>query len=216
MNFLPENYKSPVSSNNYLKMNEGENRIRILSQPIMGWEDWQDNKPVRYRLENKPAKPVDPAKPVRYFWAFIVHNVIEDQVQIMQITQNTIIKSIESLCNDADWGNPYHYDIKIKKSGKGMETQYVTSPVPHKPVDEHVIDLFNSKPCNLDALFTSEDPFAMKQEQYTPCAALAEKPIKVKRPRTDVKVHLEHVEHVKPSSNQYEQQTITSMDEMIG
>jgi hypothetical protein len=216
MNFLPQNYKSPVSSNNYLKMNEGENRIRILSQPIMGWEDWLDNKPVRYRLDAKPARPVDPAKPIRYFWAFIIYNVTEDVIQIMHVTQNTIIKSIEALCNDADWGNPYHYDIKIKKSGKGMETQYVTSPVPHRPVDEHVVDLFNAKPIYLDALFDCADPFSQGQEQYTPFAALFEKPVKVaKKPKTDVKFDASQHEHFKPFVPA-EQLTITSMDEMIG
>lgn len=170
MNFLPADYKSPILSNNYLKMNDGENRIRILSQPIMGWEDWKDNKPVRYTLNEKPIQSIDKEKPIKYFWAFIIYNVIENQIQIMQVTQNTIIKSIESLCKDVDWGNPYHYDIKIRKSGKGMETQYVTSPVPHKPIDPIVIDMFHAKPCNLQAMFTANDPFSLEWKEYTPLA----------------------------------------------
>lgn len=164
MNFLPEDYESPKASNHYMKIQEGENRIRILTAPVLGWEDWQEKKPVRWKLENKPTKSFDPKKPVRHFWAFVVFNYIEERIQILQVTQATIRKSIEALCRDKDWGTPYHYDIKINKTGEGVDTEYTVNPVPHKPLDPYIISCFKEKRCNLEALYTNDDPFALSDK----------------------------------------------------
>ncbi len=90
MNFLPKNYQAPNASNKYMKLEKGENKIRILSQPILGWEDWTlEQKPVRFRFDKKPAKSINAEKPVKHFWAFIVWNYIDEKIQILQITQAT-------------------------------------------------------------------------------------------------------------------------------
>lgn len=164
MSFLPDDYEAPKSNNNYFKLQDGENRIRVLSKPIIGWEDWTlEKKPIRFRMDQKPSKSIDPKKPVRHFWSFLIYNILENKIQIMNVTQATIRKAIESLSKDSDWGAPYHYDIKIVKSGEGVDTEYHVNPVPHKPLNQDVIDMFNAIPCNLEALFTNEDPFSKEQ-----------------------------------------------------
>ena len=170
MNFLPEDYQAPKTSNYYLKLLEGENRVRILSQPVLGWEDWHDKKPVRYAFNDKPMKSFDPKKPAKHFWAFIVFNYNEEQIQIMHVTQATIRKSIEALCRDKDWGAPYFYDIKIMKTGEGVDTEYAVNPVPHKPIDPYLVQCFNDRRCNLEAIFANADPFSTEWEQFTPLA----------------------------------------------
>lgn len=167
-NFLPEDYESPKSSSWYLKLQEGENKIRILSQPVYGWEDWKDNKPIRFKMEDKPRSSVDPKKPVRHFWAFIVWNYDQEQIQIMHITQATVRSAIEALCKDKDWGAPFFYDIKIIKKGEGTKTEYLVNPLPHKPLPDYVEENFKLRPCNLDALFQNEDPFAKHWDKQTP------------------------------------------------
>lgn len=167
MSFLPDNYELPSQSGQYMELLEGDNRIRILTQPVMGWEDWQNRKPIRFKIDQKPLKPIDPQKPIRYFWAFVVYNYCDQRIQILNIKQATIQKAIKSLFTDKDWGDPYLYDIKINRSGKGKDTQYAINPVPHKPVEKFIIDLFNDSPCNLDALYVNEDPFA-PHETHTP------------------------------------------------
>lgn len=174
MSFLPSDYKSPSSTNYYVKLQEGENRIRILTRPILGWEDWIDGKPVRYEFDKKPLHSHDEKKPLRHFWSFVVFNYNEERIQIMHVTQNTIRKSIEALCRDKDWGDPWNYDIKISKSGKMMETEYVINPVPHKPIDEYIVSCFRAEPCNLNAMFSNADPFASNWTHYTPLATDAE------------------------------------------
>jgi hypothetical protein len=166
--FLPTDYQAPKASNFYMKFQEGENKFRILSQPILGWEDWQDKKPVRFRFDEKPARPIDPKKPIKHFWAMIVWNYLAEEIQILHITQSSIRKSLQTLCMDKDWGEPYSYDIKIVKTGKDLETEYVLNPLPHKPLPSHVIDLFNERRCNLEALFDNEDPFSKENTVFTP------------------------------------------------
>jgi hypothetical protein len=172
MNWIPQNYEAPRSqSNYYLKLQEGENRIRILSKPVLGWEDWDNKRPVRYQYENKPAKSCDPTKPVKHFWAFVVFNYNEEQIQVMHVTQATIRKALEALCRDNDWGSPYNYDIKIIKTGEGVDTEYSVNPVPHKQVDGYLISCFNERRCNLEALFDNGDPFSREWDSYTELAS---------------------------------------------
>lgn len=166
--FLPADYKAPNSQNNYMKLAEGENKFRILTSPVLGWEDWQDKTPVRFRFNEKPLTSIDPKKPVRHFWAFVVWNYKEERIQILHLTQATVRKAIETLSKDADWGAPYFYDIKIFKTGKDKETEYTVNPLPHKELHSFIVEQFNEKPCFLDALFTSSDPFDAKWAQRTP------------------------------------------------
>lgn len=166
--FLPEDYEAPSASGNYMKFAQGENKIRILSQPILGWEDWTaDKKPVRFRYKNKPAQPIDPARPVKHFWAMIVWNYKEERIQILQITQASIRGAIEALSENEDWGAPYFYDIKITKKGEKVETEYNVAPVPHKPTSEAIRKAFHDRPINLEALFDNADPFAITDKGFT-------------------------------------------------
>ena len=160
MNFLPKDYEAPKTGGYYMKLQQGENKIRILSQPILGWEEWtKEKKPVRYAFDKKPTQPIDPKQPARHFWAFIVWNYQEEQIQVLQITQAGIRKGLESLCNDADWGAPFGYDIKIIKEGEDLKTKYTVNPLPHKPVAPHIKEAFDDRPCNLSSIFTNDDPF---------------------------------------------------------
>jgi hypothetical protein len=165
--FLPKDYKSPNASDNYMKLEDGENKIRILSSPIMGWEDWLDNKPVRYQMDSKPNSPASPDKPIRHFWSMIVWNYATESIQVLNIVQAKVRKGIESLCADPDWGSPFNYDVKIVRSGDGKLTTYSVIPCPKKDISPYLIEQFHAKPCNLEALFSNGDPFAT-WTKYTP------------------------------------------------
>lgn len=168
MSFLPQGYQAPKSSNNYMKLMDGENRIRILSAPIVGWEDWVDAKPIRYAMDEKPLRPYDPKKAIKHFWSFIVWNYDEESIQVLHVTQASIRNAIEALCTDKDWGAPYFYDIKIVKKGEKMDTEYMVNPIPHKGVAEYIVEQFKEKPCYLEAIFSNNDPFDKNYSIYTP------------------------------------------------
>lgn len=157
--FLEADYQLP-STSNYAKLKDGENKIRILSKPVVGYLDWKDNKPLRFRMDNKPKAPIDPKRSVKHFWAFPIYNYNEKSVQILELTQSSIQKAIQALTQDEDWANVFEYDIKIVREGSGMETEYTVNPVPHKPVSEEIKKAYFDKgEINLDALFEGGDPF---------------------------------------------------------
>jgi len=158
--FLPEDYESPTGNSNYMKLITGENRVRILSEPVLGWEDWHEKKPVRYRFDDKPINSFDPKRPIKHFWSMVVWNYSMSSIQILHITQASIRKAIETLCQDPDWGAPYAYDIKIYKTGEGVDTEYSVNPISPKPVAEEVKLSFHLKPIFLEALFDGGDPFS--------------------------------------------------------
>jgi|SRR6185369_5924456 len=158
--FMPAGYEVPKGDSNYLKFQDGENRFRIMSQPIIGWLDWDGKNPLRYAMDNKPEHPIDRAKPIKHFWAMVVYNCLECKIQILEITQSGIQKTIQSHANNKDWGNPIGYDITVKKKGSGKETEYTTIMSPPKPIDVLMKNAFESRKINLNALFTNSDPFA--------------------------------------------------------
>lgn len=165
--FLPTEYEVPISGGGYMRLKDGENKFRILSKPIIGWVDWDNNKPLRFQFKNKPEKSIDPTKKVKHFWAMIVWNYADSAINILEITQASIQKSITDLIKDEDWGAPYRYDIKIIRKGEKMETEYSVNPSPHKPITDDMQTAFAAKPINLDALFEGKDPFE-KTGKVTP------------------------------------------------
>lgn len=174
--FLPPDYETKAGGNNYMKLQSGENRLRILSRPIIGWLDWAEQNgkktPLRYRRDEKPTTSQDANKPVKEFWAFIVYNYKDSAIQVLEITQATIKKSIQDLSRNEDWGNPFKYDLKITKTGENMSTEYAVMPVPHREVTKEVQEALILKPCNLEALFNGEDPFDVNDKPVTKNDAL--------------------------------------------
>lgn len=163
--FLPKDYKRPQTGGGYMKLEDGDNVFRILSDAITGFEYWNvDNKPVRSKEfpKNTPSIKTDkdgnPQK-VKHFWAFIVWNYATNSVEILQITQSSIQDELINLNLDPDWGDPKEYDIKINRKGQDLETKYSVSPKPRKPISEEISQAFKEKKINLQALYVGANPF---------------------------------------------------------
>lgn len=165
MSFLPSNYERPITNSNYYKLQNGDNRFRILGSAIVGYEYWTpDKKPVR--SHDKPTPTND--TPVRHFWAFPVWDYKSKNVKVCEITQATIQGAIEDLAHDENWGDPTGYDLIIKKTGEKMETEYSVVPVPPKPLHPDIAKLYAEANINLDVLFENGDPFGGKTTQTEP------------------------------------------------
>ncbi len=162
MEFLPDGYESLKIEKPYWKMSqmkEGDNRLRIVSKPIAGWIDWHGTKPVRYRPGKQPSKSFDTLKPMRPFWCMHVWDYERQGLYVLEITQNSILKTLESLAKDPDWGDFLGYDIKIKKQGSGKDTKYGVTPLPHKPYNDTIVKAIKETPIRLEALYDGGDPW---------------------------------------------------------
>jgi hypothetical protein len=170
MNVLPKDYEMPAGAGNYLKLEEGDNVIRILSNVVVGWEYWVDDsegkrKPIRVKTYDElPAevKKWEGMKRPKHFWAMVIWNRKAESVQVYEVTQRSIMVSLKALFEDEDWGNPNGYDIKVVKEKTGAEAKdvnYHVNPKPHKPLEKEIAQEFMEKKVNLEALFTGDDPF---------------------------------------------------------
>lgn len=178
--FLDDTYEVPVKTGTYMKFEDGENRFRILARPVMGYEYWVDSTGAiqdrtESRIKGETYKPVRTKKgavisPEQYdaskhFWAMPVWNYKTNQVEILQITQKTILQAIVTFNRMEEWGSPLGYDIQVFKKGTKLDTTYQVTPAPHKPLTEEQKKAFEDTPVNLEALFSGKDPFEKISEQ---------------------------------------------------
>lgn len=169
MTRLPKDYSfKETTQNNYFKIGEEKQAFRILTSPIIWYEyfredkDWKA-KPVRQRtpFNGTPADSLREQAP-KEFWAFVVYNHNEEKIQIMELTQRTIMKAIIDFSNSEDWGDPKVYDLEISKSGKGTDTKYAITPLPKSRFasdDKRNEALEEAEKVNLEALFEGGNPF---------------------------------------------------------
>ena len=97
----------------------------------------------------------------------IVFDYADNQVKILEITQQTIQKTIQDLAANEDWGSPSEYDIKITRKGQEKQTEYTVMPSPKKPLTEEIKKAALDKPVNLDTLFKNGDPFTIVNGEQT-------------------------------------------------
>lgn len=161
--FLPQGYEAPKSGGNYLKFNQGDNVFRILGNPILGWLDWTtDNKPVRTPYNQQKPSPIKADKPVRHFWALPVWDCKDKAVKILEITQSSIQNAIQDYFKDEAWGSPLKYDLNVKRTGEGKETEYAVIGRPPQPLSEEAKAEWAKTPVDLMQLFSGGDPFDAK------------------------------------------------------
>lgn len=151
------------TGNQYTKLQSGENKLRILSNILGGFEGWFQGKPVRFRQDYKitadeyAALDKDTYDSSRSKWrpfgVCIVWNYATNSIQIWQFTQKAIIGAIQSLGTDTDWGDVSNYDIKITKTGSGTDTRYEIKPVAPKPVSEDIRKAFADSGLNPSQTF---------------------------------------------------------------
>jgi len=166
--FLPDKYKVPVGESRYTTLEKGENKIRILVSPIVGFEAWLDvdggRKPRRVPMEKKDLLPSENTP--KHFWGLEVWNYKTNRVEVLMLTQKTIMKAITSYSENDEWGSPLSYDIVIKKEGEKLETSYTVMAQPPKDLSKKVTDEVAKTNVDLDQLFSSKespyggDPFA--------------------------------------------------------
>jgi hypothetical protein len=171
MSFLPTDYKKIPVNSDYFKFKDGDNDFRVLSSAVVGYEYWNlNNKPIRSKerwdgipADCKPEK--DGTYKMNHFWAFVVWNYEESRVQILQVTQKQVMKQLKDYVDNVRWGDPKMYDITVKKSGTGFDTEYtVQANAPIGEPDPKISAFYAKKPVNLECLFDGTDPFGGKAQ----------------------------------------------------
>lgn len=164
--FLPTGYAVPAGSGtDFMKFEDGDNRIRIMSAPVIGWEGWKDQKPfhregVEKNISDDEVDNDDKfgtGKPkVAQFWAMVVWDYQNEKICVLQLKQKTIMKAIQEYSEDEEWGNPTGYDITITKKKEGEFVKYSVKPSPAKAVKASIEEAFEEAAIDLQDVFFGE------------------------------------------------------------
>ena len=173
--FLPEGYVRPDRSKQFMKLSEGDNQFRILSTALLGWLLFSEDGPHRKPFEEPFSKEeVDEIKPKknddgstqmpRHFWVMFVWCYKTKSIKVLEITQGSIMKGMETFLKDEDYGaDPTKYDFVITREGTGKnDTSYTIRAKPPKAISKEATKAVeaNQDKADLLALMNGEYPFS--------------------------------------------------------
>lgn len=129
------------ASADFMKLENGDNRIRIVSNPARinaHWEKTIDgkNKKVICSGHDCPLCEKGERATARY-QLLVIDRAEADKIKVLDCGKQ-VMNAISTYSADPDYGDPTKYDIKIKKEGSGRDTHYTAVAVPHKtPLTEN-------------------------------------------------------------------------------
>jgi len=77
---------------------------------------------------------------VKFAIAAPVYNFDTEGVQIMQLSQKSIIRELDGISQMEDYANLLEHDFVLGKEGNGLNTEYSLRPVPRKKGSDKAID----------------------------------------------------------------------------
>jgi hypothetical protein len=99
-------------------------------------------------------------------------------VQVLEITQSTIQRTVWNLARDEDWGTPLDYDIIVSSSAPGSkETEYTVLPRPKRERGVMIDDAWEQAKLtgfDIERLWSGGDPFAETGQPFDERAAKAQ------------------------------------------
>lgn len=157
---LPE---MPQNDFNNLKLKEGKNRLRIVSNPCQVSSHWEKDitgKIHRVICNGTNTCPIcqKGLKPQVRFQMNVIDRT-DGQVKILECGR-TIFDSIRKYAEDEDYGNPTQYDFNITKTGSGFETRYEVIAKPKKePLTDEEKEKVKAapKPSELNKVLTLDE-----------------------------------------------------------
>ena len=176
--FKPEGYDKAMVGN-YMKFQDGENKIRILEQPIAGYVYWTDsagNIVPRGKMAGEGGKPIrakqyddfdmEMRNSMKGFAAMVVWNYQVGKVQILEIKQSGIMASLEALAFSKSWGDITSFDIVVTRTRTGpnpMDVEYSVMPEPKEKLDKAIAEAYEESHINLNALYEGKNPFGKEE-----------------------------------------------------
>lgn len=140
---LQSEMKDISTKGSFFKCQEGENKIRILSEGALIGTHWVNNKPFPCYGETKgcprhgegaPIKDGKPQSPQVKFTCYVLDRA-DDKVKLADLPYS-VIKKIGELQQDTDWSFdefPMPYDVKITyKPKETPNNMYVVTPSPNR------------------------------------------------------------------------------------
>lgn len=122
---------------NFMKLQAGDNRIRIGSGPSRVYQHWEttaSGKPLKVTCigDNCPLCQLGHQPVIRYQIKVLDKQVQDDpQPKVLEVGAS-IMRQISNCAKDPEYGDPTKYDIKIRKDGVGRDTKYIVMASPRR------------------------------------------------------------------------------------
>jgi hypothetical protein len=179
VNFFEQGHEIPDKRNQFMKFVQGKNRIRFIGNPVSGFvffgktkrDDGSETvKPYRRResegefsleeMINRDVrmKPDGEIEGQKYFVMGLVYNHQKEKLQVLEITQKSILKALKSYVESEEYGHPSGYDLTIEKKGDGLNTEYTVIVSPPKPLSDEIVEAVGNTSCDLQKIFDGEYP----------------------------------------------------------
>ena len=190
MGFLSKQASATVSSSasggGYLQVSKlpdgGSVRFALLSdEPLEFYECWgtssDGTKPFRFDTEPTPEQvqlemgDYEPREgrggpgtiDIKFAIAVPVYNFDTGNVQVLSLTQKSILKELDQISQMDDYEDLLAWDFSLSKKGAGLTTEYTLRPVPRKKGAQEHIDAawIEAKSAGFDIsrLLTGANPF---------------------------------------------------------
>ncbi|MBK9272902.1 MAG: hypothetical protein IPM48_15060 [Saprospiraceae bacterium] len=151
------NYDIPQGEGGlFWKPEEGDNRIRLVTKPLeIRFYDSGTKDSYKTTLlaegENAPE-----GKKVKIKYAYLILDRERDNKIFVYEAPVTVFRQILAYATDKEYGDPRHYDVTIKRKGKGLGTEYsvIASPKKSDLTDEEVKAIAEFK--QLEDVYTEE------------------------------------------------------------
>ncbi len=121
--------KESLDSNNFWKPKDGENNIRVLTEPIQLWKvgpktAWVKGS-VRTYLSEKSVKLGSDEKIAMRFLCYILNRDANSKLQIAEFGPQIMEKFVNyAVSRQYGFESTPSYDMTVIKSGAGMDTSY--------------------------------------------------------------------------------------------
>ena len=168
MGFLSKNASATVSNTSsgggYLQVSKmpdgGSVRFALLSdEPLEFYETWGTStegksKPFRFDFEPtfedviaemgdfepREGRGGPGTADVKFAIACPVYNFDAGAVQVLSLTQKSILKELDQISQMEDYEDLLSWDFQLNKKGSGLLTEYTLRPVPRKKGSQEHID----------------------------------------------------------------------------
>nr|WKN38687.1 hypothetical protein K4G66_08225 [Tunicatimonas sp. TK19036] len=177
--FFDKGHEIPDKRSQFMKLEPGKNRFRFIGHPVSGFlffgkvsrEDGSETvKPYRRResegefsleeMINRNARlnKGGEMEAQKYFVLSLVYNYQKEKLQVLEITQKSILKALKSYVDSEEYGHPAGYDITLEKRGENLNTEYTLIVSPPKPLSETIVQQMGELSCDLEKIFEGEYP----------------------------------------------------------
>lgn len=145
----------------FLKLNPGDNRVRICSMPAEVRYVQTSKKGEKYAtkyIESDEQAKEEQAKgkQIKYKYAYIVISRVDGKVYVMEIAAS-VMRQIYTYATNKEYGDPQNYDITVKKEGDGLQTKYTVIPSPKQsPITDEEKKLIKESGYDFSTIYTQE------------------------------------------------------------